>query len=148
MAILVMLERLTPVERAVRLLHDVFDFSRAEIAALVSRSAAASRKLLERTRRRTSEGRRLITASREEHRRLLDALLEASSAGDVAALTQPLATDAVPITDGGPEGRASTRRRAPPWTEAAGLHVQRQVLMVMDSTRPRGGSRAWSDTRR
>jgi RNA polymerase sigma-70 factor, ECF subfamily len=105
MAILVALERLTPAERAVLLLHEVFDFPHEEIAKLVSRSPAACRKLLERARERVSEGRRLITASREEHQRLLDAFLRAASAGDVAALADLLAADAVLITDGGAEGR-------------------------------------------
>ncbi len=105
MAVLVALERLHPAERAVLLLHEVFDFPHEEIAKLVSRSPAACRKLLERARQRVSEGRRLITASREEHQRLLDAFLQAASAGDVAALTGLLAADAVLITDGGPEGR-------------------------------------------
>jgi RNA polymerase sigma-70 factor, ECF subfamily len=52
-----------------------------------------------------AEGRRLITATREEHQRLLDAFLRAASAGDIAALTELLAADAILITDGGPEGR-------------------------------------------
>ena len=106
MAILVVLERLSPAERAVLLLHDVFDFRHEEIAELVSRSTAACRKLLERARQRVNAGRRLVTASREEHQRLLDAFLRATSDGDVAALTDLLAADAVLITDGGPEGRA------------------------------------------
>ena len=106
MAILVVMERLSPAERAVLLLHDVFDFRHEEIAELVSRSPAACRKLLERARQRINAGRRLVTASREEHQRLLDAFLRATSDGDVAALTDLLAADAVLITDGGPEGRA------------------------------------------
>lgn len=105
MAILVVLERLTPAERATLLLHDVFDFAHEEIGSLVSRTPAACRKLLERARQKISAGRRLITASREEHQRLLDAFLRAASAGDVPALADLLAADAVLITDGGPEGR-------------------------------------------
>ena len=105
MAILVVLERLTPVERATLLLHDVFDFSHEEIATLVSRSAAACRKLLERARQKVAAGRRLISASREEHQQLLDAFFRATSAGDVAGLVDLLAPDAVLITDGGPAGR-------------------------------------------
>jgi RNA polymerase sigma-70 factor, ECF subfamily len=105
MAILVVLERLTPTERAVLLLHEVFDFPHEEIAKLVSRTPAACRKLLERARQRVADGRRLITASRDEHQRLLDAFLQAASAGDVAALTSLLADDAVLITDGGRHGR-------------------------------------------
>ena len=95
MAILVVLERLSPAERAVLLLHDVFDFRHEEIAELVSRSTAACRKLLERARQRINAGRRLVTASREEYQRLLDAFLRATSDGDVAALADLLAADAV-----------------------------------------------------
>ncbi len=105
MAMLVVLERLSPAERATLLLHDVFDFAHEEIAALVSRSPAACRKLLERARQKVSAGRRLITTSREEHQRLLEAFLRAASAGDVPALVDLLAADAVLITDGGPQGR-------------------------------------------
>jgi RNA polymerase sigma-70 factor, ECF subfamily len=105
MAILVVLERLTPAERATLLLHDVFDFPHDEIARLVSRTPAACRKLLERAREKASAGRRLITASQEEHRRLLDAFVRAASAGDVPGLVDLLAADAVLITDGGPGGR-------------------------------------------
>lgn len=105
MAMLVVLERLTPVERATLLLHDVFDFTHEEIARLVSRSAAACRKLLERARQKVAAGRRLISASREEQQQLLDAFLRAATAGDVAGLVNLLAPDAVLITDGGPEGR-------------------------------------------
>jgi RNA polymerase sigma-70 factor (ECF subfamily) len=106
MAILVVLERLTPVERATLLLHDVFDFAHEEIATLVSRSPAACRKLLERARQKVAAGRRLIRASREEHQQLLDAFVRAASAGDVPGLVALLAPDAVLVTDGGPEGRA------------------------------------------
>src|SRR5262249_41190665 len=91
MAILVVLERLNPAERAVLLLHEVFDFSHEEIAKLVSRTPAACRKLLERARQRVHSGRRLIAASREEHQRLLNAFQRAASAGDVNALTELLA---------------------------------------------------------
>jgi len=83
----------------------VFDFAHEEIATLVSRSPVACRKLLERARQKVSAGRRMITASREEHQRLLHAFVHAASAGDVATLVDLLATDAVLITDGGPEGR-------------------------------------------
>jgi len=105
MAMLVVLERLTPAERATLLLHDVFDFTHEEVAALVSRSAAACRKLLERARQKVAAGRKLISASREEHQQLLDAFFRAASAGDVAGLVKLLAPDAVLITDGGPGGR-------------------------------------------
>jgi RNA polymerase sigma-70 factor (ECF subfamily) len=106
MAFLVVLQRLTPAERAVLLLHDVFDFEHREIADLVGTNAPACRKLLERARRHLAEGRRLVSASPDEHRRLLHAFLAAASAGDVPTLAHLLAADAVMISDGGAEGRS------------------------------------------
>jgi RNA polymerase sigma-70 factor (ECF subfamily) len=105
MAFLVVLQRLTPSERAVLLLRDVFDFDYAEIAPLVERSEPACRKLLERARANVATEKRLFSASPETHRRLLTAFTEAASAGDLDALVSMLAEDAVLITDGGPEGR-------------------------------------------
>jgi RNA polymerase sigma-70 factor (ECF subfamily) len=105
MAFLVILERLTPTARAVFLLHDVFDFTHDEIAPLVSRSAAACRKLLERAREKVSAGRRLATATREEHERLLEGFLASVTTGDVRGLVGLLAHDAVLVTDGGAAGR-------------------------------------------
>jgi RNA polymerase sigma-70 factor (ECF subfamily) len=105
MAFLVVLEQLSPAERAVLLLHDVFDFPHQEIAALVGRSAVACRKLLERARQRVQAGRPMITASRAEHARLLDAFVKAATAGDVDGLAALLAADAVLVTDGGKDGR-------------------------------------------
>jgi RNA polymerase sigma-70 factor (ECF subfamily) len=105
MALMVALQRLTPAERAVLLLHDVLDFGHAEVAELVGKTAAACRKLLERARVNVAAEKRLLTASREEHARLLGAFVRAAFQGDVDALVALLADDAVLITDGGPTGR-------------------------------------------
>jgi RNA polymerase sigma-70 factor (ECF subfamily) len=104
MALLVVLQRLKPAERAVLLLHDVFDFGHEEIGTLVGKSAPACRKLLERARQSVAEERRVMTASRDEHQQLLRAFLAAASAGDVSQLVGLLADDAVMISDGGPDG--------------------------------------------
>jgi RNA polymerase sigma-70 factor, ECF subfamily len=101
MALLAVLQRLTPGERAVLLLHEVFDFGHAEIAALVGKSPAACRKLLERARVNVAAERRLIAATREEHARLLAAFMQATMQGDVAALLALLADDAVLVADAG-----------------------------------------------
>jgi RNA polymerase sigma-70 factor (ECF subfamily) len=111
MAFLVALQRLTPAERAVLLLHDVFDFGHQEIAGLVGNSAAACRKLLERARRSLATERRMQSASREEHRRLLEAFLKAASGGDLQGVVQLLAENATMVTDGGPEGRRFAGQR-------------------------------------
>jgi RNA polymerase sigma-70 factor, ECF subfamily len=105
MAFLVVLQRLTPAERAVLLLHDVFDFAHAEIARLVGKSEAACRKLLERAREHVAAEKRLFATSRQMHEQLLGAFVQAASAGDVDGLVRLLADDAVMITDGGAAGR-------------------------------------------
>ena len=104
MALLFCLQRLKPAERAVLLLHDVFDFDHAAISALVGKSIAACRKLLERARQSIAEERRTMAASQEEHQRLLRAFLAAARAGDAAALVELLADDAMMISDGGADG--------------------------------------------
>ncbi|APR79619.1 RNA polymerase sigma-70 factor [Minicystis rosea] len=111
MAFLVMLQRLTPAERAVLLLHDVFDFDHREIGDLIGNNAAACRKILERARQHVAVERRLLTTSPDEHQQLLHAFLRAASAGDTRALVALLADDAVMITDGGAEGRVVGRQR-------------------------------------
>ncbi len=111
MAFLVALERLTPAERAVLLLHEVFDFSHDEIASLIVRTPATCRKLLERARSGVVEGRKLVTASREEHARLLAAFVRAATAGDFGTLVDLLAQDAVLVTDGGETGAKYGRFR-------------------------------------
>ena len=101
MALLVVLQQLKPTERAVLLLHDVFDFDHASISALVGKSAPACRKLLERARQRVAEERRTMTASPEEHARLLRAFLAAASAGDTRVLLELLAEGrAAPLIGG------------------------------------------------
>jgi RNA polymerase sigma-70 factor, ECF subfamily len=111
MAFLVVLQRLTPAERAVLLLHDVFDFDHKEIADLVGNNAPACRKLLERARQHVAVERRTLVAQTGDHRRLLLAFLGAASAGDTHALVDLLAVDAMMITDGGAEGRVSRGQR-------------------------------------
>jgi RNA polymerase sigma-70 factor (ECF subfamily) len=108
MAFLVLLQRLTPAERAVLLLHDVFDFGHEQIAELVGKSPAASRKLLERARANVNAEKRLLNTSREEHARLLQAFMHAATQGDVSALVGLLADDALLITDGGANGRTAS----------------------------------------
>jgi RNA polymerase sigma-70 factor (ECF subfamily) len=111
MAFLVVLQRLTPSERAVLLLHDVFDMSHAEIALLLEKTEAACRQLLSRARENVVEERRVLRASREEHRRLLHAFMLATRTGDHGGMLRLLATDATLIVDTGPDGRRVGRIR-------------------------------------
>ena len=105
MAFGVVLQRLTPAERAVLLLHDVFDLEHEEIARLLDKSVPACRKLLERARHDVRDGRRMLEASPDEHRRLLQAFVGAAMAGDLTQLVGLLADDALIISDGGADGR-------------------------------------------
>lgn len=104
MAFLVVLQKLTPAERAVLLLREVFDYEYGEIASLLGKSEAACRQLLRRARENVAAERRVLSTSQDEHRRLLRAFLTASRSGDVQELTKLLADDAVVIADGGAEG--------------------------------------------
>jgi RNA polymerase sigma-70 factor (ECF subfamily) len=104
MAFLVLLQRLTPAERAALLLHDVFDFDHAEIAALLEKSEPASRQLLKRAREHVDVEKRVLTVSRDEHQRLLRAFVAAATNGDLATLKGILAEDVVLVADAGPDG--------------------------------------------
>jgi RNA polymerase sigma-70 factor (ECF subfamily) len=109
MPFLVVLQRLTPAERAVLLLHDVFDWSHPEIARFLERTEAACRQLLSRAREDVAVERRVLRTSREDHRRLLRAFVRAASSGEADAMLALLADDAVLIVDGGPNGRSVGR---------------------------------------
>ena len=111
MAFLVMLQRLTPAERAVLLLHDVYDLSHAEIASMLDKSEAACRKLLSRARENVAEERRVLEASSEEHRGLLQAFLRANRSGEIDQIQSLLVEDATLTIDVGPGGRRVGRIR-------------------------------------
>jgi RNA polymerase sigma-70 factor (ECF subfamily) len=111
MAFLVLLQRLTPAERAVFLLHDVFDMSHGEIGALLGKKDEACRQLLKRARQNVAVERRSFDTSQEEHRRLLTAFFEALAGGDPSAFQEILAEDAVLIVDPGPAGARMGRLR-------------------------------------
>jgi len=105
MAFLVLLQRLTPAERAVLLLHEVFEMSHSEIGTLLEKSEAACRQLLGRARAHLASERRGVRTSREEHRRLLLAFVEASRKGEMDRMLTLLAEDATLVIDTGPDGK-------------------------------------------
>jgi RNA polymerase sigma-70 factor (ECF subfamily) len=100
-AFLVVLEALSPGERAAFLLHDVFGYEYPELARILGRAEPACRQLVARARRRVQERRPRFDVSREEHERLLTEFLHASTAGDLDGLVGLLAEDAVLRADGG-----------------------------------------------
>jgi len=100
-ALLLTLERLSAPERAAFLLHDVFDLSFAEIAAMLEKSEAACRQLATRARKALKEERPARPSSDDEHRTLLYAFGAAAAEGDIRALAAMLAEGAIAYTDGG-----------------------------------------------
>lgn len=101
MALLVLLERLTPVERAVFLLHEVFGFKYQEIAKSLGLSEANCRQLFSRARRHVGDMRRNFETSSRAHRELLTRFLDAARNGDIERLLSLLANDVVLYIDGG-----------------------------------------------
>jgi RNA polymerase sigma-70 factor (ECF subfamily) len=101
MAFLLLLERLSPVERAVFLLHDVFDYGYDEVADIVGKSEDNTRQLAVRARRHVDENRPRFEASRHERERLADRFFEAVGDGDMDGLVELLAADVVVYGDGG-----------------------------------------------
>src|SRR5262245_52728337 len=114
-ALLLALDRLSPLERASFLLHDVFDFSFSEVAAALERSPGACRRLASRARAHVRAVRprgAIVPPSRSggvdtKHAQLLSAFMTATQTGDLGAMTQLLASDVRIVTDGGGKVRAA-----------------------------------------
>jgi RNA polymerase sigma-70 factor (ECF subfamily) len=100
-ALVLLLERLSPLERASFLLHDVFGLDFTEIARALDRNEAACRQLAARARTHIEAGRPRFMPSPEEGRRLATAFQAAAASADIRALIRLLADDAVLYTDGG-----------------------------------------------
>ena len=125
MAALLLLERLTPLERAVFVLREVFGFGFPEVASAVGRSEAACRQLATRARRHMDAGRPRFDADRRERYELAERFLEAFRDGDVDGLRELLAADVALVGDGG--GKAPQLARA----VMGSLHVARVLAAVM-----------------
>jgi RNA polymerase sigma factor (sigma-70 family) len=137
LAFLVLLESLSPEQRAVFLLHDVFDYPYDEIARIVGKSEANARQLAARARRHVDERRPRYEATREQQERLADRFFAAVGEGDVKALEAMLAEDVVLAGDGG--GKAPALARA--------LHGGRRVARTL-ATWGRQGQRLVGATMR
>ncbi|MCX5052483.1 sigma-70 family RNA polymerase sigma factor [Streptomyces sp. NBC_00474] len=99
LALLLVLERLNPVERAAYVLREAFDYAYAEIADMLELSLVNVRKIVSRARRHLLDEQR-GSVDVAEHRRLLDAFVSAARKGDVASLEALLTPDAVSLSDG------------------------------------------------
>jgi RNA polymerase sigma factor (sigma-70 family) len=108
-AVLLLLERLSPTERAVFVLRGVFDYGYAELAEMLDITADHCRQLYSRARAHLAEERRRFRAGRQAHADLTRRLLAATSGGDLDGLQSMLCEDAVVLTDGGGRVRAALR---------------------------------------
>jgi RNA polymerase sigma-70 factor (ECF subfamily) len=105
MAFLLLLERLTPTERAVFLLREVFEYEYAELSEMLGQSEANCRQILKRARHHISQVRTRFDTSPQKRQKLLNEFLTASFEGNMEGLLSVLASDVVLYTDGG--GKAS-----------------------------------------
>ncbi len=131
MALLLLLEKLAPAERAVFVLHQVFDYTHAEVAETLGVTESNSRQLLRRARQHVRLARPRFRAGTAEHAELLRRFARAAGSGDMEALISLLSSDVVMHTDGG--GRASALRLpifGPEKVARAGVHGQRKLLSL------------------
>ena len=103
MAMLTVLETLTPTERAVFVLREVFDMPYDEIAAAVDKTAAAVRQTARRARAHVAARRPRMQVDRSEQQRVVERFLAALTSGDVQGLMEVLAPEVVVVADGGGE---------------------------------------------
>ena len=101
LALLLLLERLTPEARAAFLLREVFDADYGEVARMLGKTEANCRQLVKRARQQIQEGRARQQVSQQEHRQLVMQFVRAATSGDFRALRATLADEATFIGDGG-----------------------------------------------
>lgn len=134
-AFLVLLERLTPTQRAAFLLREVFGFEYAEVARMLQTSEPNARQLVQRAKQHIAAGRPRFAPDRRAAAQLAERFLTACSGGDMQALLEMLSADAVAYADGG--GKFAAARR--PILGAA--RVARFVASVVNKWRASGDVR-------
>ncbi len=109
MAFLVMLEELSPAERAVFLLREVFDYDYGDIAPMVNKSEVACRQVFRRAREHLAQRQHRFNANYDQRRVLTAQFLQATNEGDLAGLMALLSADVTAVSDGGGKAAAATR---------------------------------------
>ncbi|WP_106586969.1 RNA polymerase sigma-70 factor [Murinocardiopsis flavida] len=127
-ALLTLMERLTPAERAVFVLREAFGYGHGEVADVLDISEAASRQAHRRARLRLAEDRRRFEPSDRRWREVVDRFLDAAQGGDIDALHAVLAEDVVTYSDGG--GKVTAARIPIAGRDRVGLFLGRLVGMV------------------
>ena len=131
-AFLVLLETLSPLERAVFLLHEVFEYDYNEIAEIIGKEEAACRQIFSRAKKHIAEHRPRFKPNEQEHRQLLDGFMQAVGAGELDGLMQLLTDDVTMWADGGGKARGAATRP---------LHGREAVAQfVIGSTRLQGSA--------
>jgi RNA polymerase sigma-70 factor (ECF subfamily) len=128
MAFLVLMESLTPTERAVFLLHEVFGYAYQEIAEITGKSEQNCRQILSRARQHVDEQKPRYQSSRAQSEEVARRFFEAAGGGDLAALLELLAPNVTVVGDGG--GKA--------WAAARPFHGRQQVARFMLGLARRG----------
>jgi RNA polymerase sigma-70 factor (ECF subfamily) len=135
-AVLVMLERLTPTERAAYVLREAFAYDYTQICEVIQVSEAAARQLVSRARKHLA-GERRREVGQHEQRRLLTAFVSAAQTGDLEALERLFAEDVVSYSDGGGAVRASkfpVRGRATVAKFVRAFHTQFWAGVAIEET--------------
>ncbi|WP_031464258.1 RNA polymerase sigma-70 factor [Sciscionella sediminilitoris] len=109
LAIMVVLESLSPLERAVFVLHEAFGFGYTEIAGMLDRSAASVRQLGHRAHEHVQARRPRYEPAEQQRKELTERFLNASAGGDIAEMMSVLAPDVTLVSDGGGKRRAALR---------------------------------------
>ncbi|MGP3912290.1 RNA polymerase sigma-70 factor [Nonomuraea sp. 10N515B] len=109
LALLVVLETLSPLERAVFVLREAFDLPFAEIAEIIGRAEPATRQLARRAREHVQEKRPRFDVDRDERRRMTQRFMNASANGDLDGLIELLSGEVTMVSDGGGKARAALR---------------------------------------
>ena len=131
MAFLLLLERLTPMERAVFLLREVFEYEYAEIANVLGQSEANCRQILRRARKHVGDMRRRFDAPAADQEALLKRFMQAARSGDMHGLVELLSSDVVLHTDGGGKAVALAKEMR------GATNVAASILDRMGTTVPR-----------
>jgi RNA polymerase sigma-70 factor (ECF subfamily) len=132
LALLVLLERLTPVERAAYLLREVFGYEYAQIADIIERTEVNSRQLVTRARKHLEASRPRFDADEAARDALLERFLAAAEEGDLAGLEELLAKDAVLYADSGGKAMA-------PQEPLVGATLIARFMAAVSQVRPRSG---------
>src|SRR5258705_10096054 len=138
LAVLLLLEKLSPTERAAYVLREAFDYSYEQIASILQMEEANVRQLVSRGRKHIADGRRTSVSSNEQ-RRFLEAFISAAQKGDMAALEGLFAEDVVSYSDGGGFVRAAG-------VPVCGRKRVATFIAAVSTWCWKGGTLDWADT--